>query len=359
MKCLEKDRTRRYETTTGLVSDIERHLHNEPILAHPPTRFYRCQKSIQRNKFVFAAATIVVIALVAGLTVSTWMFFQERAARERAVAAEREQARLRRLAERLPELFLGGNLMLYGNPAKAEMIYREALTTSRQLYAADHPLVSSALVSLGRAILKQRRPAEAESYFREALDLANRLAEKNPHPPAGTWIWAEDSMLDNAWVTVARRLNELGQLLGDEGKPDEAEQLYAKYLPILLSNWTSESGILNQLKCHYAETLMARGKFAEAEPLATDAVTEWEKTFPDDFRYRPPLAASLLGQKKFARAETLLLSTHHLLIKNAAPDRSVLKRVLQALVQLYQETKKPDEAAKWKRALADFDAAKP
>src|SRR5438045_3334498 len=33
MKCLEKDRARRYETANGLARDIERHLNLEPVLA--------------------------------------------------------------------------------------------------------------------------------------------------------------------------------------------------------------------------------------------------------------------------------------------------------------------------------------
>src|SRR5215472_5549243 len=44
MKCLEKDRTRRYETVNGLASDIQRHLNNEPVVARPPSTGYRFQK---------------------------------------------------------------------------------------------------------------------------------------------------------------------------------------------------------------------------------------------------------------------------------------------------------------------------
>src|SRR6185436_9709702 len=82
MKCLEKDRTRRYETAVGLGSDIQRHLAREPVVARPPTSFYRFQKSVQRNKLAFAAGTAVVASLVIGLTISTVLFFRERAARE-------------------------------------------------------------------------------------------------------------------------------------------------------------------------------------------------------------------------------------------------------------------------------------
>src|SRR3989454_12648838 len=49
MKCLEKDRARRYETANGLARDIERHLNQEPVLARPPSRVYRLHKFIRRN----------------------------------------------------------------------------------------------------------------------------------------------------------------------------------------------------------------------------------------------------------------------------------------------------------------------
>ena len=45
MKTLEKDRKRRYETASGLAMDIERCLNHEPIIARPPSRLYRLQKS--------------------------------------------------------------------------------------------------------------------------------------------------------------------------------------------------------------------------------------------------------------------------------------------------------------------------
>src|SRR6185503_10867397 len=55
MKCLEKDRTRRYETANGLAADIQRHLANEPVAARPPSAAYKLQKAWKRNKLAFAA----------------------------------------------------------------------------------------------------------------------------------------------------------------------------------------------------------------------------------------------------------------------------------------------------------------
>jgi eukaryotic-like serine/threonine-protein kinase len=99
MKALDKERARRYETANGLAMDIRRHLNNEPVLARPPSRVYRLQKLVRRNKGVFVAAAAVSVTLIAGLGTSTWLFLKEKEARQRAVAAERQQALLTQEAE--------------------------------------------------------------------------------------------------------------------------------------------------------------------------------------------------------------------------------------------------------------------
>ncbi|MCP5516291.1 MAG: protein kinase [Verrucomicrobiales bacterium] len=92
MKCLEKERGRRYETANGLALDIQRHLRNEPIAAHPPSRLYEFRKTVQRHWMGFAATTAVMLALATGIVVAS-----RQAAR--ALRAEETQARLRGEAE--------------------------------------------------------------------------------------------------------------------------------------------------------------------------------------------------------------------------------------------------------------------
>jgi serine/threonine protein kinase len=101
MKALEKDRSRRYETANGLARDVQRYLHNEPVMARPPSRLYHFQKLLRRNRGIFAAMAAVTLALLLGLGLSTWLFLQEREARRRAVAAEQQQIRLREESDRL------------------------------------------------------------------------------------------------------------------------------------------------------------------------------------------------------------------------------------------------------------------
>ncbi|HZO56618.1 MAG TPA: protein kinase, partial [Bryobacteraceae bacterium] len=143
MKCLEKDRTRRYETANGLAMDIQRHLRNEPIIARPPSTAYRFQKLVRRNKLAFTAVTGVVLALVVGFAVATIGLVRERAARVRAVNAEREQSRLREEAQRAQQ----------AEARLRAVADEERRRTEAGLYVADMNLVNQALGqgNIGRA----------------------------------------------------------------------------------------------------------------------------------------------------------------------------------------------------------------
>src|SRR5256714_4297768 len=67
MKCLEKDRTRRYATANGLAADIERHLKNEPISARPPGNIYAMRKFARRNRAALAVAGALGIGMIVAL----------------------------------------------------------------------------------------------------------------------------------------------------------------------------------------------------------------------------------------------------------------------------------------------------
>jgi len=70
MRALEKDRTRRYESVSGLSADIERFLNNETVLACPPSARYRFQKFARRNKTLLATAASICVILIACTIVS-------------------------------------------------------------------------------------------------------------------------------------------------------------------------------------------------------------------------------------------------------------------------------------------------
>src|SRR6516164_9481126 len=96
MRCLEKDRSRRYDTASGLAKDVERYLKDEPVEARPPTVGYRFRKLARRNKVALTTAALVAAALVLGTVVSLWQAVRAGAERDRADAEKASaQATLR------------------------------------------------------------------------------------------------------------------------------------------------------------------------------------------------------------------------------------------------------------------------
>jgi len=182
LKALEKDRTRRYETPSSLAADVQRFLNNEPVLARPPSTWYRCQKLVRRNKLAFGVAAAFAAALVLGLALSTWQYLEKSRAYRRATDAEREQAVLRLEAE------------------------RQALAARRKAYAADVNVVQQALLAnnLGRAqeLLAGQRPApQGAAAGKGVVDLRG-----------WEWRYLWQHCQSDALFTLCERSNEVCSL---------------------------------------------------------------------------------------------------------------------------------------------------
>jgi len=109
---------------------------------------------------------------------------------------------------------------------------------------------------------------------------------------------------------------------------------------------------------------LREGKFAEAEGPARECLAQREREIPDDWRTfnaRSMLGGALLGQKRHAEAEPLLLSGYEGMTQREAniplEGKVRLKEALQRLVRLCEATNRPDQAAEWKGNLAEFDKA--
>ncbi len=107
MKALEKERSRRYETANSLARDIERHLHEEPVEACPPSTGYRLKKFAARHRAALVTAVAFGVLLILGIAVSTWQAvratFAEKEALQQSKAAtiaRDEETKARQLAER-------------------------------------------------------------------------------------------------------------------------------------------------------------------------------------------------------------------------------------------------------------------
>ena len=159
MKALEKDRDRRYQTANGLGMDIQRYLTNEPVVARPPSRLYRLQKLVRRNKVTFVAIGAVSLALIAGFGTSTWLFFKERESRR---AAERGRAN---------EMLLVKQAEARGKIAQAVLLveqnrFEEADRLVGEIPSSDTALIGEAVFRpLGDWAALQGRWKRAAEYF--------------------------------------------------------------------------------------------------------------------------------------------------------------------------------------------------
>ena len=67
LKALDKDRNRRYKTASAFAADVQHYLADEPVLACPPSKWYRFRKFARRHTAGLVASVAVLVAVLAGL----------------------------------------------------------------------------------------------------------------------------------------------------------------------------------------------------------------------------------------------------------------------------------------------------
>ncbi|MEM9803454.1 MAG: serine/threonine-protein kinase [Planctomycetota bacterium] len=205
MRCLEKDRERRYDSAGILGGEIERHLGGEPVLAGPPDFAYRARKFASRNRTALAFAVTVALLLVAGIIASLALLVRARAAEQRK---DVELAKLTEISAFFQSILTGVDpAVAQGEDTTLLLKVLEASADSVDEQLGDQPEVEATVRNaMGAAFMSIGRADRAESEFRRALEL--RRATMGP---------------DEASVHVAAQ--ELGTLLMTEGRIDEADAL--------------------------------------------------------------------------------------------------------------------------------------
>ena len=167
MKCLEKDRTRRYDTANGVAADIKRFLSNEPVIARPASMGYKVQKFVRRNKGMVFGAAIVVATLVIGVILSSWQAIRatraERHAEEETKRAGIETTRARQSERVATEKTAIAEEQRQRADKERQRAEGLEIAARKRAYASDMNLAQHALSmnNLGRAvrILDLHRPA--------------------------------------------------------------------------------------------------------------------------------------------------------------------------------------------------------
>ncbi len=304
MKCLEKQRERRYETASALARDIQRYLADEPVEARPPSAGYRLGKFLRRNKGPVLAASVVALALVGGIIGTSWQAMRaenarqaeaKRAEGERSAKLDAERARAREAVradgERLAkEKEAEARSKAEDAEKHARESHADALAFARflaiDILASARPkgqrgglgVEVTVKQALAEAVAKiperfQERPI-AEALARQELGVTFRLL--------GDMDAAEEQLR----LALALRLrvlptgdpetlntqNSLAVLLGDHGKLEEAIPLFEDTLKLRkISLGPNHAHTLSTMG-NLANAYRAAGRTPEALPLFEEAV---------------------------------------------------------------------------------------
>jgi WD40 repeat protein/serine/threonine protein kinase len=160
MKCLEKDRKRRYETADALVMDLGHHLTHHPVTARAPSTLYRLQKAFRRNRKSVLTIAVVATAIVIGFVASTIEAVMANRARQSEADARREEANQRTRAEANEQRALAGEAAAAAGEREAKI----------KFYAADMVATEQALhdgnLGLARSYLAAHQPKAGEQDIR-------------------------------------------------------------------------------------------------------------------------------------------------------------------------------------------------
>ncbi len=341
MKCLEKDRRRRYDSAGALADDVQRHLAGEVIQAAPPSRVYRVGKFVRRYRTAVYASIALAALLVAGTLLYIRDINRERqktlaalkqaeeqrrvATQQAAVAEAVSQFQLDMLSAADPEQSFGDKVtvlqairaaiqQLDDNPLRDQPLVEASIryqigTTLRALgdydeakrnfeksialFTTTQPtndrMLAESFNGLGLNYKLQEKLPEAEESYRRALQIRLRVLE--PNDPA-----------------IATSFNNLASVAQDTDRLDEAERLYGQALAIrrAANNPLRAAETINNL----ASLKFQQRKIEEAATLLKEALELRRSALRPDHpmigQSLNNLAAAMQAQGKLDETERLL-----------------------------------------------------
>jgi eukaryotic-like serine/threonine-protein kinase len=365
MKCLEKNRARRYETASALAQDLTHHLKHEPVAAVAPTVLYRMGKFVRRHRNGVAAAAVMALLLVVGAVGSTWQAVRATRAEKRAeqvsrflkemldgvrpsVAMGRDTRLMREMLDKAARRLavelkgqpaveaqlrrtIGRAYADLGEFAKAEEHFRTNLAIVKELFVEDHPEIVLSLNDIGNLLLSQFRSQEAETILRKALAMGKRLPGDHRR-------------------VVASSLHDLGVACLQQGKckAKEAETLLREALALQEELLGKDHVQLSLPLGALAQALFNQGKEAEGEEMLRQAVERQKKSLgqehPELGRMLYNLGNLLLQQRKWAEAERLFLRALDIQKKFLTPPHPQVAQTLNNLGKLYHDQERMKDA---------------
>lgn len=310
MKCLEKDRGRRYDSAAGLAEELARYLENRPIVAGPVSRSYRLRKYVRRHRIGVVAAAVMSLAISAGLAGIIWGAIEARRerddalhAREQAVASKLSAEQARRAEAEARAVAQENNTFLRAmfesiDPSVAlgkEISVREVLDASSAKIDVSPPANPAVEASLrgtfGRAYaalglfdparkqLERARELKDESpdTLRALIETMSGQADYEPALAlAGSAIEDARAAHGEASLEGLTMQNARASVLALQGKRKESEDelnlVLSQARTLATTRPAIASGVIAEAISALSSLQIEDGRFAEAEKLLLEAV---------------------------------------------------------------------------------------
>ena len=289
MKCLEKDRDRRYATTAELVEDLNRFAQHEPVTAGPPSITYRARKFARRNRgFVLAATAVLVVSAVGLVSTITFAIGESRQRTQVQVQADTNKAINDFLNEMLSSV----------DPKKARGrdvgVLRDILGEAAKKVSTDlseNPRVEASVRrTIGLTLMNLSLYDEAAPHLERSLELESSFQKESPSD-------------------LAESFHLLGSLRDNQGRYDEGEELLRKAIAmhrvVLEPDREKIGASLNKL----AEVLMNQGRLEDARTHLIESRQIHEQAYGQGAKEMVPvinlLASYYVKAGKYEQAEPL------------------------------------------------------
>jgi tetratricopeptide (TPR) repeat protein len=381
MKCLEKDRARRYETANGLAADVQRHLNGEAVVAAPPSRAYRIRKFVRKHRAGLATATALAVLLLAGAGVSTWQAVRatraETHSRERLTQLEKSDGILTSIFADLDiravkqgseplEAVLAKRLVKAGEQLKGEAV-------------GDPVVVADLQDRLGQSLLNLGYPDDAVLLLTKARQtLTSRLGADHPdtllctRTLAATYLEVDKLDLalplleENLRLTRAKlgadhpdtflAMNNLADGYRSAGKMDVALPLVEEALKLARAKLPVDDPEVLLLMNNLAASYASAGKLSMALPLLEDnfrlTTAKLGVDHPQTLASRQNLGDCYENAGLLDRALPLLEENYRLARGRLGIDHPDTLRSMRDLASCYKSAGKLDQAlALWEEYL--------
>ncbi|MBI1853528.1 MAG: serine/threonine protein kinase, partial [Planctomycetes bacterium] len=345
LKALEKEKARRYESAAALADDVRRHLRNEPVIAGPPSAVYRLRKFVRRHRVAVAAATTVVVALVAGIVATSLAL--RRAVRAEATArtakdrAEQSLKRASGALDFLTETFRAADPDKSGRDVRVADRLAAAAADVGKRFADDPATEASIREAIGNTYVGLGLFREAEVELRHALE---------------RWDAVTATTEDVRGARIVTAL-DLGTALDSEDRLDEAEALDRRTLDESRAVLGPNDETTLTLAGNLAVVLKKSKKFEESEALYRETLATSARVLGDDDSLTLTLATNLstllLMKEDHAEGEAMLRQTLEKLKRRYGESDLQTLTAMHSLANLLREDGKLTEAERLARTIVE------